>query len=56
MAFALLITVAGCGGGSGVGGGGGIRDPGTPVGSSTVTVTVNSGSITHFATFTLTVQ
>ncbi len=55
MAFALLITVAGCGGGSG-GGGGHSQDPGTPAGSSTVTVIATSGSITHSVTFTLTVQ
>lgn len=55
-AFVLLITIAGCGGGSGSGGSGGNHDPGTPVGSSVVTVTATGGSITHTATFTLTVQ
>jgi hypothetical protein len=55
MAFALLITIAGCGGGSG-GGGGHNQDPGTPAGSSVVTVTATSGSIRHSTTFTLTVQ
>ena len=55
MAFALLITIAGCGGGSS-GGGGHNQDPGTPAGSSVVTVTATTGSITHSATFTLTVQ
>ena len=55
MAFAFLITIAGCGGGSS-GGGGHNQDPGTPVGTSVVTVTATSGSITHSATFTLTVQ
>jgi hypothetical protein len=55
MAFALLITVAGCGGGSGAGGGHS-QDPGTPAGSSTVTVIATTGTITHSATFTLTVQ
>jgi hypothetical protein len=55
MAFGLLITVAGCGGGSGVGGGHS-KDPGTPAGSSVVTVTATSGIITHSVPFTLTVQ
>jgi len=55
IAFALLITIAGCGGGSG-GGGHNNLDPGTPAGSSVVTVTATTGSITHSATFTLTVQ
>lgn len=55
MAFALLITVAGCGGGSGAGGGHS-QDPGTPAGSSTVTVISTTGTITHSATFALTVQ
>src|SRR6185369_3877317 len=54
-AFALLITIAGCGGGSSSGGGGN-HDPGTPVGASVVTVTATGGSITHTATFTLNVQ
>ena len=55
MLFALLLTIAGCGGGSS-GSGGHNQDPGTPAGSSVVTVTATSGSITHSATFTLTVQ
>ena len=55
IAVALLIMIMGCGGGGG-GGGGHSRDPGTPAGSSVVTVTATSGSITHSATFTLTVQ
>ena len=55
MAFALLITIAGCGGGSS-GGGGQNQDPGTPAGSSVVTVTATSGTITHSVPFTLTVQ
>jgi hypothetical protein len=55
MLFALLLTIAGCGGGSS-GGGGHNQDPGTPAGSSVVIVTATSGSITHSATFTLTVQ
>ena len=54
-AFAFLLMVAGCGGGSS-GGGGHNQDPGTPVGSSVVTVTATSGTITHSVPFTLTVQ
>ena len=54
-AFAFLLTVAGCGGGSS-GGGGHNQDPGTPAGSSVVTVTATSGTITHSVPFTLTVQ
>ena len=53
MAMAFLITIAGCGGGGGGGGGG---DPGTPVGTSMVTVTATSGIVTHTATVTLNVQ
>jgi Pro-kumamolisin, activation domain/Bacterial Ig-like domain (group 3) len=57
LAFALVITIAGCGGGgSSGGGGGGNRDPGTPVGTSTITVTATAGGISHTATFTLAVQ
>jgi Bacterial Ig-like domain (group 3) len=57
FAFGFLITIGGCGGGgSSGGGGGGTRDPGTPVGSSTVTVTATGGSITHTVTFALNVQ
>jgi hypothetical protein len=54
-AFAFLLMVAGCGGGSS-GGGGHNQDPGTPAGSSVVTVTATSGTITHSVAFTLTVQ
>ena len=60
----LLLLALACGGGSsssggaggGGGGGGGNTDPGTPRGTYTVTVTATSGSFTHSATFTLTVQ
>ncbi len=54
IAFAFLITIGGCGGGGS--GGGGNNDPGTPVGSSMVTVTATSGTITHTTTVTLNVQ
>ena len=57
MAFAFLISIAGCGGGSSSGGGGGGNtDPGTPVGTSTIVVTATSGTISHTTTFTLNVQ
>ena len=36
--------------------GGVFADPGTPVGTYTVTVTAASGSLTHSTTFTLTVN
>src|SRR4029077_3882335 len=55
IAVACLITIASCGGGGG-GGGGENMDPGTPAGSSTVTVTVSSGTLTHSATLALTIQ
>jgi hypothetical protein len=55
---ALLITIGGCGGGGGGNGGGsgGPKDPGTPVGDATVTVTATAGSATHVAIFSLSVQ
>ena len=55
MAFAFLISIAGCGGG-GSSGGGGNTDPGTPMGTSTIVVTATSGTISHITTFTLNVQ
>jgi Big-like domain-containing protein len=54
MLLVLLVTVPACGGG-----GGGSRhtqDPGTPVGTYTVTVTATAGSISQQGSFTLTVQ
>ncbi|MHB8735223.1 MAG: hypothetical protein ACYC6M_07985 [Terriglobales bacterium] len=51
LGLALLATA--CGGG---GGGGGILKPGTPAGTSTITVTATSGSITQTATVSLTVN
>jgi hypothetical protein len=57
----LLLCIAvgmGCGGGSSnpSGGSGAQTDPGTPVGTYTVTVTGTSGTLSHTATFTLIVQ
>jgi len=65
----LIIILASCGGGSGssgtggggtggggTGGGGGTTDPGTPVGTYTITVMATSGSISHGTNFTLIVQ
>ena len=57
IALAFLLTLPSCGGGSGGGGGGGgFTDPGTPVGTTLVTVTVTSGTITHSINFVLDVQ
>jgi hypothetical protein len=50
--FASLTALIGCGGG----GGGAPRNPGTPIGTSAVTVTVTSGTTTHIISFTLNVQ
>jgi hypothetical protein len=55
MAVSGLITIASCGGGGGSSSGG-TTDPGTPVGSSTVTVTAINGTLNHTITFSLTVQ
>jgi hypothetical protein len=51
--FALVAALPACGGGSR---GGGASDPGTPAGTSTVTVAATSGAVTHTTTFTLEVQ
>jgi len=52
--MALLLMAGGLASISGCGGGGSTSS--TPVGSSTVTVTATGGSVTHTATFTLSVQ
>ena len=54
LAFVLLILawVGGCGGG----GGGGQHNPGTPKGTSTLTVTGTSGGVSHTLNLTLTVN
>ena len=57
IVIAFLATGIGCGGGNSSGGGGsGSTDPGTPLGSYTVTVTATSGSVTHTTSFQLVVQ
>jgi hypothetical protein len=59
MIFGLLLMLPACGGGStssGGGGSGGQSDPGTPTGSSIVTITATGGSVTHSTTFNLVVQ
>ena len=62
LTICLLLALPSCGGGSNsggdAGGGGGSlpTDPGTPVGTYTVTVTATSGSLTHTANFQLIVQ
>jgi hypothetical protein len=50
----LVLFIPACGGGNG--GSSGNHDPGTPVGTSVVSVTATSGSLSHTTTFTLTVQ
>jgi hypothetical protein len=50
---ALLLTLPACGGGSS---GGGAGDPGTPAGTSTVTIAATSGAKIHSTTFTLVVH
>ena len=51
---ACLIGIGACGGGGG--NSGPPPDPGTPKGTSTVTITAVSGSLTHSKTISLTVQ
>jgi hypothetical protein len=54
MLMAFLLLIPACGGGSSSSGH--QQDPGTPVGSYSVTVTATAGSLTEQGTFTLTVQ
>jgi uncharacterized membrane protein YgcG len=60
IAFAALLTTAACGGGgsssSGGGGGGGGGTGGTPMGTTTATVTATNGTVTTTMNFTLTVN
>jgi hypothetical protein len=60
IAFAVMISCAGCGGGSSSsssgGGGGGGGTGGTPKGTTTATVTATSGTTTTTVDFTLTVD
>jgi hypothetical protein len=51
LVVAFLLTVVGCGSSTSHN-----TIPGTPLGTSTVTVTGTSGSLTHSTSFTLTVQ
>ncbi|GAC1505675.1 MAG: hypothetical protein NVS1B11_03830 [Terriglobales bacterium] len=51
--FISLLTLVGCGGG---GSSSHISDPGTPVGTYTVSVTATSGALSHSTSFTLTTQ
>jgi len=53
MLCALMVTLPACGGGSS---GGTPSNPGTPVGSSTVTVTAAASTLSHPLPVTLTVQ
>src|SRR5215472_6034879 len=54
VVVALLLILPACGGGSGSGGGG--TDPGTPIGTYSVTVTGTSGGVSSTTTFILVVQ
>ena len=54
VVVAFLVMGLGCGGGGSSGGGN--HDPGTPLGTFTVTVTATSGTLTHNASFKLVVQ
>ena len=53
VVLGLLLLIPACGGG---GGSGGNHDPGTPMGTSTVSVTATSGTLSHNTTFQLVVQ
>lgn len=54
--FFSVLTWASCGGGlQGGGGGGGSGSPGTPPGTYTITLTANSGAVTHSTPVTLVV-
>jgi hypothetical protein len=58
LACVLLLTIGtfGCGGGSSGGGGGPTTDPGTAVGTYSVSVTATSGAISHTTNVSVTVQ
>jgi hypothetical protein len=52
MLLALIVAVPACGGG----GSSHHQDPGTPIGTYTVTVTATAGSLSQQGSFTLAVQ
>ena len=56
LAVVFLLYSGGCGGGGSSGGPSPFKDPGTPKGSYSITVTATSGNLTHTANFTLVVQ
>jgi len=57
FAFILIGGLIGCGGGGSSGGGGTTpTNPGTPSGTTTVTVTATSGSINQTTSLQMTVQ
>lgn len=55
-ALALALMILACFGGCGGGGGGGQHNPGTPKGTSTLTVTGTSSGVSHTQSLTLTVN
>jgi hypothetical protein len=55
LTIALVSLCASCDGGLQGNGGGGSGDPGTPLGTYTITVTATSGQVTHCTQLTLTV-
>jgi pro-kumamolisin-like protein/Big-like domain-containing protein len=56
VGLGFLLILIGCGGGGSSSGGGGNSDPGTPIGTYTISTTATSGSITHSTSFQVTVQ
>jgi hypothetical protein len=56
LLMSLLPVLAGCGGSPGATATPTPRDPGTPKGTSTITVTGTSGNVVHMTTFSLTVN
>jgi pseudomonalisin len=56
VVLTVTLWAAGCGGGGSSSGGGGTSNPGTPAGTSSVTVTATAGSVSNPVQITLTVQ